>query len=535
MRQQGIPLFSLESRHPLAEFDWLGFSLPYELNYSNVLSMLSLAGIPLLASQRVGSRTWPLIIGGGTCTYNAEPMADFFDLLVIGEGEEVILELAELFHSLGRDQVGGTSKAGFLQHASCIEGVYVPALYAAEYHADGRVKATVPALAGVPATIKKRIVRQLLPLPERPVVPYVEAIHDRAMIEIMRGCTRGCRFCQAGMIYRPVRERPMPEVLSLADKLIASTGHEEIALVSLSSADYSWIEPVVGELNRRHGQQRISVSLPSLRTDTFSVRLAQMIQQTRKSGLTFAPEAGSERLRAVINKGVTAADLLQTAEMAFSGGWQRIKLYFMLGLPTETLDDVLAIADLVHSVQSVGRRARGQPVQISVSVNTFVPKPQTPFQWLPLAATADVLERQAALRQQLRNKGIKLSWSDEDSTWLEAALARGDRRMSAVVLKAWQLGARFDAWNEWYRPELWRQAFAEQGLDPHFYSSRLRSREECLPWAHIDTGVSPTFLWDEYQRALRAESSVNCAEGCLDCGVRRSFGLAECPVPSVDQ
>jgi len=348
----------------------------------------------------------------------------------------------------------------------------------------------------------------------------------------MRGCKRGCRFCQAGIIYRPVRERSLAEVLHAVDGLLANSGHEEVSLVSLSSTDYTFIEPLVRELSERYADRRVSISLPSLRTDAFSVELARIIQRTRKSGLTFAPEAGSERLRAVINKGVTADDLLSTAATAFANGWLRIKLYFMLGLPTETLEDVLAIADLVHAVREIGQRERAGRTQVSVSVNTFVPKPHTPFQWLPLQDAGTVHERQWALRDKLRSRAIKLRWSDDNATGLEAALSRGDRRLAAVILRAWQLGARFDAWSEWLRPELWQQAFAESGLDPLFYSSRTRLREEILPWSHINAGVSETFLWEEYERALREEPSVACGEGCMDCGIRTAFDLERCPQPA---
>ncbi len=528
MRQAGLSLFSLESRHSLREFDIVGFSLQYELNYSNLLNMLDLAGVPLLASERDGG--WPLIIGGGTCTYNAEPLADFFDLFVIGEGEKVLLELVALYADWKeRIRSGVVGKERFLHQAAALEGVYAPSLYRAEYNEDGTTSAILSLDPGTPARIRKRILRELPPPPVKPVVPFLRVIHDRGMIEIMRGCTRGCRFCQAGMIYRPVRERPMDQVLAAVDNLLSHTGYEEIALVSLSSTDYANIETLVRELSLRYAERRLSISLPSMRTDAFSVELAQIIQRTRKTGLTFAPEAGSERLRRVINKGVTADDLLRTAEAAYASGWLRIKLYFMIGLPTETMEDVLAIADLVREVRKIGRRLRGKRAQVSVSVATFIPKAHTPFQWVALQDAAQIAERQNALRRSLPGRGVRLSWSDEATTWLEAALSRGDRRLGPVILRAWQLGARFDAWTEAYKPELWEQAFAEADLDPKFYTSRQRSRAEVLPWGHIDTGVDQSFLWEEYQRALRGESSINCAEGCTDCGVRGAFDLAHCP------
>ncbi len=530
MREAGIPLFSLESRRPLNDFDIIGFSLQYELNYSNVLTMLDLAGIPLHASVRLALPAAPLVIGGGTCTYNAEPVADFFDLFVIGEGEEVVLELAALYLEAKDTANIGDWKQHFLLRAAQMEGVYVPGLYSVGYAPDGTVSAVAPLKPGVPEVVRKRIVHDLPPPPVRPVVPFVQVVHDRAMIEVMRGCKRGCRFCQAGMIYRPVRERPVDDLLTAAGELLSNTGHEEVALVSLSSTDYTYIERLVRELSQRYAEKKISVSLPSLRTDAFSIELARMIQRTRKTGLTFAPEAGSERLRCVINKGVTAEDLLQTAEAAYASGWQRIKLYFMLGLPTETMEDVLAIADLVMSVHGIGRRERGRRAQVNVSVNTFVPKPHTPFQWLPLESPETIGQRQKALRKALHIRAIKLGWSGAEETWLEAALSRGDRRLGQVILRAWQHGARFDAWNEWLQPEVWHTAFVESGLEPAFYTTRHREQNEVFPWDHIDTGVRKGFLWEEYQRALRAEASVNCAEGCMGCGIQLAFDLAECPV-----
>jgi radical SAM family uncharacterized protein len=528
MRRSATPAFSLESRHSLRDFDIVGFSLQYELNYSNVLTLLDLAGIPLYAAQR--GADWPLIIAGGSSVYNPEPMADLFDLFVIGEGEEVLLELVALYKECGSAlRAGSLSKDAFLQRAAAIGGIYVPSLYLCNYKADGTIHSIAARGADTPFPVRKRIVTQLPSAPLRPVVPFVKAIHDRAMVEIMRGCTRACRFCQAGMIYRPVRERPLHQVLEMAERVLAHTGFEEIALVSLSSTDYTCIEPLVRELSQRYHQDRISISLPSLRTDAFSVELAQIIQRTRKSGLTFAPEAGSERLRQVINKGVTAADLLSTAEAAYASGWLRIKLYFMIGLPTETMEDVLGIADLVGAVRQIGRRFHGKRAEVGVSVATFIPKPHTPFQWLPLADARGIDERQRALRRELPRQGVHLSWSDASSTWLEAVLSRGDRRLGQVIMRAWELGARFDAWNEVYRPQVWEQAFEELKIDPAFYAYRERPMAEILPWSLIDVGVADAYLWDEYQRSLRAEPSDDCRQGCLDCGVRSAFELQQCP------
>ncbi|MBC8262725.1 MAG: TIGR03960 family B12-binding radical SAM protein [Anaerolineales bacterium] len=530
MRRAGIPLYSLESRRPLGEFDIIGFSLQYELNYTNVLNMLDLAGLSPLAAERGDAD--PLIIGGGSCAYNAEPVADFFDLFVIGEGEEVLPELVQTYRRLRiADTSTGLStgcglriaKADFLREAAKIEGVYVPGLYDVRYHDDGAVTAVAPLVPEARSRIRKRVVETLPPAPTRLVVPYIEPIHDRAMVEILRGCTKGCRFCQAGFIYRPLRERSLEEVLQTVEDILQQTGYEEAALVSLSSSDHSQVKSIVRQLTTRYQHPPLAISLPSLRIDSFSVELAEMFQGRRKTGLTFAPEAGSQRLRDVINKNVTEEDLLRTAEAAYSSGWQRIKLYFMVGLPTETLEDAAAIVDLVKKVRGIGRRHRGKKTQVNVSLGTFVPKPFTPFQWLPLADEGSLEEKQKLLRRELKGPGISLSWNDPHTTLLEAALSRGDRRLGQVIHRAWELGAKFDAWDELFDEGLWRRAFAEAGLDPNFYARRERSLDEALPWDHIDVGVSKEFLMEEYRRSIRGETTMDCREGCVDCGVSEVF------------
>ncbi|HID62074.1 MAG TPA: TIGR03960 family B12-binding radical SAM protein [Anaerolineae bacterium] len=525
MRQAGIPLFSLESRRPLVQFDIVGFSLPYELNYTNVLNMLDLAGIPPLAAER--SEGAPLIIGGGSGTYNPEPLADFFDLFVIGEGEEVLLELVKAYGEWKKE--GVRERRELLRRAALIDGVYVPSLYDVRYHPDGTVAGIEPLTPEARPTITRRIVTTLPPAPTRLIVPYIEAVHDRGMIEIQRGCTQGCRFCQAGVIYRPRRERTPEEVLATVDEILASTGYDEIALVSLSSTDYSQIKPLLRELTSRYRDQPVAISLPSLRIDSFSVELARMLQERRKTGLTFAPEAGSQRLRDVINKKVTAEDLLDTAEAAYSSGWQRIKLYFMVGLPTETMEDVAAIVDLVRKVLAVGRQHQGRKARVSVSVATFIPKPHTPFQWMPLLDEASLEERLALLRRGLRGRGIRFSWHDPQSSLLEAALSRGDRRLGRVIHRAWQLGARFDAWNEIFDMQLWEQAFAEVGLAPDFYARRERPLDEVLPWAHIDTGIRIEFLAAECENSLKGETTPDCRVCCLNCGILAAFKDSICP------
>jgi len=516
MRAADIHLYTLETRHPLAEFDIIGFTLPYELNYTNVLNMLDLAQIPLLASERDG--THPLIIGGGSGTYNPEPLSDFFDLFVIGEGEEVILDVLHLYREFGGD------KHELLSGAAEIEGIYVPSLYEVHYNRNGTVREVRPTHPKAGPIVTKRIVDTLPPTPTKVVVPYVEAIHDRAMIEIQRGCTQGCRFCQAGMIYRPLRERPLDEIVTTADELLSVTGYEELALLSLSSCNYGRIEELVETLLARHSPEHTSISLPSLRMDSFSVKLAEMFQGRRKTGLTFAPEAGSERLRRVINKLISHEDILSTAQAAYSRGWQRIKLYFMIGLPTETMEDVEAIAALVKTVRDIGRRQRGKKAQVNVSVATFIPKPHTPFQWLPLEERSRLEEKQALLRRLIRGRGLKLSWNDPDTSLLEAALSRGDRRLGRVIQDAWRRGARFDAWTEVFEPQRWWAAFSAQGLDPSFYAHRERPLEETLPWDHISSGVSREFLISEYERSLREETTIDCREGpCRACGILATF------------
>ncbi|NLG52033.1 MAG: TIGR03960 family B12-binding radical SAM protein [Chloroflexi bacterium] len=529
MRDADVPLFSLETRHSLDAFDVIGFSLQYELNYTNVLSMLDLGRIPVLARERANAL--PLVVAGGSCTYNPEPMADFVDAFVIGEGEQVLLELLECVQAwkAEKGEQAHAGRAELLRRLARIPGVYVPSLYRVEYNGDQTIAAIEPMEEGVPRRIRKRILPELGPVPTRPIVANMEVVHDRAMVEIQRGCSRGCRFCQAGIIYRPIRERPADEVVAGIDDILKATGYAEASLLSLSSSDHSHIEEIISQAMAAHAEEGLSISLPSLRIDSFSVRLAEMIQETRKTGFTFAPEAGSQRLRDVINKGVTEDDLLHATQSAFESGWNRLKLYFMLGLPTEVDDDVREMARLVRDIQARGKAIRRRMVDVSVSASTFVPKPHTPFQWVPLVDRATVEQRQKLLRDGTNTRGLRVSWSDWDTTWLEALLSRGDRRLGGVIWRAWQAGARFDAWSEQFRPDLWRQALAEEGVDPDFYTGRHRQRDETLPWDHIDVGVSRAYLWREWERALKGELSPNCREQCHGCGIQQSFSGEQTP------
>ncbi len=519
LRTSRIPLYGLESRHPLADFDLIGFSLPYELNLTNVLNMLDLAGLPVRAADR--DENVPLIIAGGSMACHPEPMADFIDAFVIGDGEEVILEVLDAWRQ-GRD------KKDRLRRLAHLPGVYVPRWYAAHYGADGRLESTRPTLADAPMPVIKRVVDPLPPPPTRLIVPFVEPVHDRAVIEIMRGCTQGCRFCQAGMIYRPLRERPQSEVIQAAESIVRHTGYEEISLISLSSADHSEIRPMIQNIIRPGRTLPLSVTLPSLRTDAFSVELAELFQGARRSGLTFAPEAGSQRLRDVINKKVTQEDLLQATEAGYAHHWQRIKLYFMIGLPTETDQDMSEIVSLTRQVLHIGRRYHGKKAEVSVTVSTFVPKPHTPFQWYPLIDDETLRRRQSILHDGLRGRdggrGIYFNLHDWRNTLLEAVIARGDRRLGAVIEQAWRNGAKFDAWLDQLNWTAWLDAFAAGGLDPQDEAHRPRNLSDALPWDHLSCGIDKAYLWREYEHALAGQITRDCREGCTGCGAVELLG-----------
>ncbi len=526
MKEDDIPLLSMESRRPLNEFDVIGFTLQYEMSYSNILAMMDMGGVPLEGSER-GEKD-PMVVAGGPCAFNPEPLAPFIDAFMIGDGEDVMTELNRVI--LQRKQQGWGREKCLLELAK-LEGVYVPSLYQVSYDDEGRVTRVTPKGEDIPERVRKRVVTNLNDTyyPEEIPVPYTEVVFDRIMLEIMRGCTRGCRFCQAGMLYRPVRERSMDTLIHLAEKLQESTGYEEISLSSLSSGDYSCLPELIRELMKRMKDKRVSISLPSLRIDSVLKESLEETQQVKKTSLTFAPEAGTQRMRDVINKGVTEEDLLEKVRDAFHGGWNSVKLYFMDGLPTETTDDLDGIADLARKVVSeyfaVPKDQRARGLRVTVSVSIFVPKPFTPFQWAGQDTLETIQKKTEYLKKVLDIKGVTFNWHEPYVSFLEACFARGDRRLGKVLRKAYEKGCILDGWNETFRYDLWMESFRECGLDPAFYANREREREETLPWDHIDSGISKDFLWRENEKARKGETTKDCRKGCNGCGLQKWRGV----------
>lgn len=518
MRKNNIPLYALESGDSLDKFDFIGFTLQYELSFTNILYMLELGNIPLLSKDR--HDLFNIVVAGGPCACNPEPLADFIDLFFIGEGEEVDLEVMDLYKQC---RANGETKQQFLEKAAQIQGVYVPSLYDVEYNDDGTIKSFTPQ-NNAPAVIKKRIITDLdnLYYPESFVVPSIEIVHDRAMAEIFRGCIRGCRFCQAGFLYRPVREKS-PEVIDRQCHMLCNnTGYDEVSLSSLSSSDYTKIGELLGNLTKWSKDENVSISLPSLRVDGFSDEILSKIKTVRKSGLTFAPEAGTQRLRDVINKNVTEEELMDTCSTAFNGGWTTVKLYFMIGLPTETLDDVAGIAQLgqkvVNAYYNAENRQKGKSVKVTLSTASFVPKPFTPFQWFPQDTMDKLKEKQMHLKDSITTKKINYNYHDSSTSFVEAVFARGDRRLCKALLKAHEKGMIFDGWGDFFSLDKWLEVFDECGIDPAFYANRQREFDELLPWDHIDYGVKKSFLIEECKKAYKNETTPNCREKCSNCG-----------------
>lgn len=526
MRENHIPMYTLETKDSIKEFDFIGFTLQYEMSYTNILNMLNLADIEVRASKR--DEKDPLVICGGPCAYNPEPLYDIADIFAIGESEYQINELLDLYKKCKKQ---GMSKNEFLRKSAKIRGIYVPSLYDVTYNEDGTIKEFKPKYEGVPEKVTKAIVYNIneVDFPDKLIVPYGEIVHDRITVETFRGCTRGCRFCQAGMIYRPVREKTTDKIMEQVDKLLKSTGYEEVSLISLSICDYSDIRNLVMSLIEKYKDEKVGVSLPSLRIDSFSVELINEIQKVRKTGLTFAPEAGSQRMRDVINKGVTENDLMKATYNAFKSGWSTIKLYFMIGLPYENNEDIIGIADLgekvVNEYYKVPKEERKKGLKVNLSTSIFVPKPFTPFQWAPQDTMDTVKEKIKLLRNSIKSKQINYNWHESPVSYMEAVFARGDRKLCDVLIKAFEKGAKFDGWGEYFDFNIWKEAMEECNVDGDFYAYRKRNYDEVLPWDFIDIGVTKEFLIKENEMAKNAEITRDCRNGCTNCGINKGEGF----------
>ena len=528
MRKENVPLFTLESRLPVRSFDMLGITLQYEMSYTNILEILDLSGIPLHSEDR----TWddPIVIAGGPCAFNPEPLHHFIDAFSIGDGEISTLETIEVVKQCKAE---GVTRQECLRRLSKLRGVYVPSLYQASYNEDGTLKSFDPIEEGVPRTVVKNMVADLdkAEYPESLIVPFMEIVHDRINIEVLRGCTRGCRFCQAGMIYRPVRERSMERILELADKLVNETGYEEITLSSLSTGDYTCLPQLAHELMERFAQKRIALSLPSLRLDSDLKKTLEETQKVRKSSLTYAMEAGTQRLRDVINKGITEENLMSSVSDAFASGWSSVKLYFMFGLPTETFEDLDGISDLASKVVrkyfETPKHIRAKGLRVNCSASCFVPKAFTPFQWEAQDTIEQFQEKQKHLCRIMHIKGVEFNWHEPQVSFLEAVFARGDRKTADALEAAWRLGCRFDGWTDQFKFDKWMEAFEQTGVDPKFYANRRREKDELLPWAFIDAGVTQEFLWRERERATNEMPTPDCRKGCQGCGLKRFEGACE--------